>query len=64
MIAQDSIDKAGGDWAGYGQIDLKAMIDQGKVQIFFANKGLLIEVQTASGAWGTYNIKASDIADF
>lgn len=63
-IGQDVVDKAGGDWGGYGEVDLATLISQGKVFIVLANNGLLIEMQNAAGQWGTYNIKHTDIANF
>ncbi len=68
MLRAEDVQAAGGDWAGYGEVvgpALLDMIQSGKISVMFADKAILIGVQTPSGETGTYVLPhVADIANF
>jgi hypothetical protein len=61
---QEYLDKMGGDWGGYGEASLKQLIEEDKIWIAFAEKGVVVNVQNTQGQWGKYNLKHTDVEDF
>ena len=59
-IKQADIDSAGGDWAGYGELDgqqLIALMQENKLSVVFANDAVLLDIENTQGQRGTYTIK-------
>lgn len=61
---EEYLGKMGGDWAGYGETSLKALIEQDKVYVAFAENGIVVNVQNNQGQWGKYNLKHTDVENF
>lgn len=67
MIPQEEIDQLGGDWGQYGELtgtQLITLMNESKLSIVFADKGLIVAIQRPDGAVGRYNLKHTDLADF
>lgn len=64
-ISQERLDQAGGEWAQYGELTgptLLTLMQQDKLRVVFANKGILISIQRLDGVVGDYYLAEVPVA--